>query len=146
MTMLRDPGLLLAHPTVRRLRRFVTVGAVAATVQTALLWAFVEHLSVHYLLAAVVAIEITIVFQYVLNNSWTFRPSRHTTLRSYARGLVRTNVVRGTAIPLQTAVLYALVAWGNVVYLVANLGAIVVSGVYRYYLDSRWTWQITPAE
>ena len=144
--MATDLRGLLKHPTAVRLRRFITVGGVAAALQTALLWAFVEQLGAHYLLAAVVAIEITIVFQYFLNNSWTFRLSRHRSLRSYAAGLVRTNVVRGTAIPIQTAVLFALVTWGNLMYLVANLGAIVVSGVYRYYLDSRWTWEVTVAE
>jgi putative flippase GtrA len=137
---------LLARRSAVRLRRFATVGTVAAAVQTALLWAFVEHLGLHYLVAAVIAIEITIVLQYVLNNSWTFRPSRHRTLRSYAAGLVRTNLVRGTAIPIQAAILFALVAWGDVVYVVANLVAIAISGVYRYYLDSRWTWEVPLGE
>lgn len=135
-------GKLLYDPTFVRLRRFFFVGATAATVQTALLWILVDGLGVWYVLAAVVAIEITIVLQYVVNNSWTFRPSRHTTLRSYIRGLLKTNVVRGTAIPLQTAILYTLVTWGGVMYLIANLGAILVTGIYRYYLDSRWTWRI----
>lgn len=137
---------LLSGRTAVRLRRFVTVGALAAAVQTVLLWAFVDLLGAHYLLAAVVAIEITIVLQFVINNSWTFRPSRHRTLRSYVGGLVRTNVVRGTAIPIQTALLYAFVQWGGLGYLVANLIAIAISGVYRYYLDSRWTWKVTLAE
>ncbi len=130
------------HPSTVRLRRFVTVGAGAAAVQQGLLWTFVEYFGLWYILAAVVAIEITIVLQYVVNNSWTFRPSRHTTLQSYVRGLVKTNVVRGSAIPLQTGLLFALVAWGGLMYLVANLVAIFVSGFYRYYLDSRWTWRI----
>jgi putative flippase GtrA len=125
-----------------RLRRFVVVGTVAAAFQLLLLWAFVDLGGVHYLSAVVVAIEVTIVLQYVLNNSWTFRPSRHRTLRGYVVGLGRTNLVRGTAIPIQMAVLYALVEWGGLVYLLANVGAIGVSGIYRYYLDSRWTWQI----
>lgn len=136
----------LSPRTVVRLRRFVTVGAVAAAVQTVLLWTFVQVLGAHYLAAAVVAIEITIVLQYVLNNSWTFRPSRHRTLRSYATGLVRTNLVRGTAIPIQMAILYAFVEWVGLVPVVGNLGAIAISGVYRYYLDSRWTWKVTLPE
>jgi putative flippase GtrA len=134
-------GALLGHPTAVRLRRFFFVGTAAAGVQTALLWVFVEYLDLWYVVAAAVAIEITIILQYVLNNSWTFRPSKHTTLRSYGTGLVKTNIVRGTAIPLQTALLYALVTWGDVMYLLANLGAIFVTGIYRYYLDSRWTWR-----
>jgi len=133
---------LYRHPTVVRLRRFFLVGSAAAGVQTGLLWLFVEQAGLWYILAAVIAIEITILLQYVVNNSWTFRPSQHTTLRSYARGLVKTNLVRGTAIPLQTGLLYVLVAWGGLVYIVANLVAIFFSGLYRYYLDSRWTWQV----
>jgi putative flippase GtrA len=139
MSRLRE---LAGHATVVRLRRFVVVGAGAATVQQGLLWSFVEQVGLWYVPAAAVAIEITILLQYVVNNSWTFRPSRHRTLQSYARGLVRTNIVRGTAIPIQTGLLYALVTSGGLGYLVANLVAIFVTGFYRYYLDSRWTWRI----
>lgn len=137
---------LLEHRSAVRLRRFVAVGALAAGVQTVLLWGFIDRLGLQYLVAAVIAIEITILLQFVLNNSWTFRPSRHRTLKTYLVGMLRTNLVRGTAIPIQTGILFVLVRWGNVAVLVANLGAIAISGVYRYYLDSRWTWQITPVE
>jgi len=134
--------IILGHPSAVRLRRFFIVGTAAAGVQTGLLWTLVDFLSIWYIAAAVVAIEITIVLQYFVNNSWTFRPSSHSTLRSYARGLVKTNVIRGTAIPLQTGLLYAFVEWFGLLYLVANLVAIFFSGLYRYYLDSRWTWRI----
>jgi len=133
---------LARHPTAVRLRRFFIVGSGAAAVQTALLWAFVERLGLWYIPAAVVAIEITIILQYVVNNSWTFRPSRHTSLASYGRGLLKTNIVRGSAIPIQTGLLYVFVEWGELVYIVGNLVAIFISGLYRYYLDSRWTWRI----
>lgn len=128
-------------PTSRRLLQFFLVGAVAAGIQTALLWGFVELAGVHYLLGAVVSIEVTIVVQYVLNNSWTFRGMRHTTLEEYGRGLVKTNLVRATAVPIQLALLYSFVAGLGVEYIVANLGAIFVTGIYRYVLDARWTWR-----
>ncbi len=133
---------IIRHPTAVRLRRFAIVGAAAAAVQTALLWAFVEVAGLFYLIAAIIAIEITILLQYVLNNSWTFRPARHRTLASYLSGLFRTNVVRGTAIPIQTGLLWVFVTWADLAYLVANLCAILFAGVYRYYLDSRWTWNV----
>ncbi|PSP55409.1 GtrA family protein [Halobacteriales archaeon QS_1_67_19] len=129
-------------PTVVRLYRFVTVGATAALIQTVLLWALVEQASLNYLYAAVVAIELTIILQYVANNAWTFQHSGYTSRADFLVGLVRTNVVRGSAIPLQVGLLYAFVNWVGLVYLLANGVAIVLSGFYRYYLDSRWTWQI----
>ena len=122
------------------LRRFVAVGTAAATVQMILLAALVELAGIDYLIAAAMAIETTIILQYFANNAWTFQRWGHTTLREYAMGLFRTNLVRGSAIPIQLGVLWALVSFAGVVYLVGNAVAIGVSGIYRYLLDSRWTW------
>lgn len=123
-----------------RLWRFFVVGALAAGLQTLLLWTFVEVGDVYYILAAVVAIEITILSQYVLNNAWTFSDRSNDGLRPFLGGLLRTNLVRGTAIPLQAGLLFALVDALGVMYLGANAVAIFVSGFYRYVLDARWTW------
>lgn len=131
---------LVSGPIAPQLRKFVVVGSVAAGLQLLLLWAFVDSAGLHYLPGAVLAIECTIVFQYVLNNRWTFRPSRNVGLRDFLVGLGQTNVVRGTAIPIQLAVLYALVDWVGFSYLLANAVGIAVSGVYRYVFDARWTW------
>lgn len=131
---------LVDGPHPEMLRRFVLVGVAAATIQTGLLGALVEWGGLQYLLAAAVAIEVTIVLQYAVNNAWTFRRFRHSTPREYAAGLLRTNLVRGTAIPLQLGVLWALVSYLGVLYLAANVLAIGVSGVYRYALDWTWTW------
>ena len=136
-TLLRH---LESGPLSRQLRRFVIVGSIAAGVQLILLWLFVDIAGVHYLLGAVVAIEITIILSYVLNNAWTFRRMQNTGVAGYVVGLLKTNLVRGTAIPIQLVVLYLLVEWQQIPYLVANAVAIVVSGLYRYVLDVRWTW------
>ena len=131
---------LVAGPVAVQLRRFVVVGALAAGLQLALLWLFVDYAGLNYLVGATIAIEITIVCSYVLNNAWTFRASQNTGVADYLAGLVKTNLVRGTAIPIQLGVLAALVEWGEVMYLLANVVAILVSGVYRFVLDSQWTW------
>ena len=139
--MLRSFVRSLVHgPLAVRLRRFVIVGAFAAGVQVVLLWLFVDIGGVNYLVGATIAIEITIILSYVLNNAWTFRDAQNTGRTAYLVGLLKTNVVRGTAIPIQLAVLYAFVEWVGLLYLVANVIAIVVSGLYRYVLDARWTW------
>ncbi|MFT4964579.1 MAG: putative flippase GtrA, partial [Halobacteriales archaeon] len=49
-------------PIARQVRRYVVVGTIAAMLQLALLWFFVELGRLHYLLAATLAIECTIVF------------------------------------------------------------------------------------
>ena len=131
---------LASGPIAVQMRRFVVVGAVTAGIQMGLLWLFVDAAGVNYLIGATIAIEITIVLSYVFNNAWTFRASRNTGTRAYLSGLLKTNLVRGTAIPIQLAVLYALVEWVSLLYLVANAIAIFLSGLYRFVLDSQWTW------
>jgi len=131
---------LHSGPIAVQLRRFVAVGTVAAGVQMVLLWLLVDYADVYYLLGAVIAIEITIVFQYVLNNAWTFQSAKNTGRREFFVGLCKTNVVRGSAIPIQIGILYVLVDRVAVFYLVANAVAILLSGIYRYVLDARWTW------
>ena len=128
------------RPDVGRLWRFFVVGVLAAGLQSALLWTFVEVGDLYYVLAAVVAIEITILSQYVLNNAWTFDDRSNDGTRAFLGGLLRTNVVRGTAIPIQTGLLFVFVDALGVMYLVANVVAIFLSGFYRYFLDARWTW------
>lgn len=132
--------LAVQGPLAVRLRRFFIVGVVAATIQQALLFLFVELGRLNYLLAAAIAIEITIVFQYAVNNIWTFSADRKTERVAYLHGLLKTNLVRGSAIPLQLAALYALVSLASLQYLLANVFAIGITGLYRYALDSRWTW------
>lgn len=131
---------LLSGSLAIQLRRFMLVGIVTAGIQMVLLWLFVEIAGVHYLLSALIAIETTIVLSYVLNNAWTFRTIQNTGTVSYLAGLLKTNVVRGTAIPIQLAILLLLVEWVAIPYLIANAIAIALSGVYRFVLDAQWTW------
>lgn len=133
--------------TLQRLGQFSAVGAGATALQTGLLWLFVDIGGLYYLLAAVISIEITILSQYVVNNAWTFA-DRANEGNAFFGGLLRTNLVRGSAIPIQTGLLFVFVQWGGLGYLIANLCAIVPSGIYRYVLDSRWTWadRIVPEE
>ena len=131
---------LVSGPIAVQMRRFVVVGAFTAGVQMGLLWLFVDAAGINYLIGATIAIEITIILSYVFNNAWTFEASQNTGTAEYLSGLVKTNLVRGTAIPIQLGVLYALVEWGEIMYLVANAVAIFLSGLYRFALDSQWTW------
>lgn len=131
---------LVTGPLAVQLRRYTMVGTTTAGVQMLLLWLFVDTAGLNYLIGATIAIEITIVMTYVLNNAWTFASIQNTGRRNYLVGLLKTNLVRGTAIPIQLGVLYALVDLQGVQYLLANAIAILLSGVYRYVLDVKWTW------
>ncbi|WP_435348697.1 GtrA family protein [Haloarchaeobius sp. HRN-SO-5] len=131
---------LESGPYAPQLRRYVVVGTVAAGVQLVVLWMLVDLVGANYLLGAVLAIESTIVLSYALNNAWTFSAAKNTGSVEYLVGLLKTNVVRATAMPIQLGILLLLVELGGVSYLAANAAAIGGSGIYRYVLEARWTW------
>lgn len=131
---------LHSGPVALQLRRFVIVGAVAAGIQMVLLWGFVDLAGLYYLLGATIAIEITIILQYGVNNAWTFEAVSNTGTAEFLSGLLKTNVVRGSAIPIQLGVLFGFVEWVGLPYLIANAIAIGISGIYRFVLDAKWTW------
>lgn len=131
---------LYSGPVAEQLRRFVIVGTVAAGIQLLVLWLLVDYVQLNYLVGAFLAIEVTIILQYVLNNAWTFEAAKITGRREYVAGLVKSNLVRGSAIPIQLIILFGLVEFAGIAYLLANVFAILISGAYRFYLDARWTW------
>ena len=122
------------------IKKFVLVGLAAAVFETVFLFGFVEFAGFNYLVVSVFAIELAILGQYFLNNAWTFEGDSHGCWSERLRGLVKTNLVRGTSIPLQVGVLFLITQVLGVFYLVANIGAMLVAGAYRYVLDSRWVW------
>jgi len=131
---------LTEGPLTQLLRRFVLVGALSAGVQQLLLWLLVETAGLNYLVGALIAIELTIILSYVLNNAWTFHRSQNTGRVAYLVGLLKTNLIRGSAIPVQIGILFVLVEWQQFPYLLGNGIAIVISGIYRFVLDAMWTW------
>lgn len=123
-----------------QMRRFVIVGTFAAAIQQALLWGLYNPIGMDYIVASVISIEITILLAYVLNDAWTFQTRQNNGTVPYLIGMLKTNIVRGTAIPIQVGILAALVEWIALPVLIANGIAIPISGIYRFVLDRQWTW------
>ena len=131
---------VVTSPRRERLVRFFLVGATAASVQLLLLWILEDLVGFHHLVAAFLAIESTILLNYVLNNAWTFARSQHVSPREYLVGMGKTNLVRGTAMLLQIGVFQALLTLTMDESVVAMGVAILLTAPYRYVLDASWTW------
>ena len=125
----------------RRFARFGLVGAVGAVVNMAILYLLVQHGGWNHMPAAVVATEIAILSNFVLNDCWTFRDvaSPYTWL---AR-LLRYNAIAGGGALISLVVLAVLTLAAGMQYLLANLVAIGAGTVWNYAINSRLTWTIT---
>jgi len=116
--------------------KFSIVGAIGVVVNEGLL-IVIRSMGVYYLTAGAVAIEISILSNFVLNDLWTFRDRRS---GNAAVRLVKFNALMLAGLVLNLAVLYAGVDYLGMAPEVANLVGIGAAFVLRYVLSVKYAW------
>jgi len=116
--------------------KFSIVGAIGVVVNEGLL-ILIKSTGVYFLTAGAVAIEISILSNFVLNDVWTFRDRRS---GSAAVRLVKFNVLMLAGLVLNLAILYAGVDYFGMTAEVANLVGIAAAFLLRYALSVRYAW------
>ena len=125
----------------RRFIRFGMVGGVGAVINMGILYLLVQHGGWNHMAAAVIATEMAILSNFVLNDRWTFRDvsSRHT----WAVRMCRYNAIAAGGALISLAMLAILTFGAGMHYLVANLLAIAAGTIWNYVVNSRLTWTLT---
>ncbi len=113
--------------------KFMLVGASGIVVNTLALSLFYAGAHLPLLLASAAAVEVAIIYNFLLNNRWTFG-HRDLSLRRFTKF----NFSALLGLVVTTSALLALVHLG-VQYMVANLIAIGASGVVSL-AGANWTW------
>jgi dolichol-phosphate mannosyltransferase len=91
-------------------------------------------------IASPIAIEISILTNFLLNNIWTFR-KRNTNVGLASR-ILRYHLVTGLAGLVNYGILLLLARVFGVHDLIANLIGIIVGTFINFFLNSLWTWRI----
>jgi len=94
-----------------------------------------------YLLSGIVATEVTVMSNFVLNRSWTYKDRGIRGLRSLLTALYRDHAVRFVGIVLSLATLWILTSFYGVYYLVSGTVGIGVSTLWNYGGNQWWTWE-----
>jgi len=121
--------------------RFGLVGGLGAALNMAILYGLVREGHWPHLVAALVATEMTILSNFVLNDRWAFR-----SLPASIPWMSRVLRYQGIALAgatLSLGVLALLTVGAHVHYLVANLGGIGAGTLWNYALNARLTWTMT---
>ena len=131
---------LLQTKSVRRFITFALVGASGAGIVLFLTWLGV-NLHLHYILAAAIAIEVSIGWAFLLNDRITFRDKVYNYQKS--KTLFRflkynTSSLGGEAINLST--LFLLTSTG-LFYLHSEVVAIFVAFIFNYTVSRKWVWR-----
>ncbi len=139
-------------PLGPRMLRFAAVGASGVLVNLGALWLFASVLALRDALASAAAIEVSIVWNFCLNNAFTYRDRNAQARAGFRERLVRYNLVSlvGLAIQLGTfllargALLHALRrdALGDLRYLAQLLGIVLATG-WSFAGNLHFTWRQT---
>jgi len=130
-------ALAWAHPDNQRLLRFAAVGATGVVVNLLILYGLTDLAGVYYLLSAAISVEASIVWNFFLNDRFTFHDRRR---GHRLERLARFNAVSLLALVVNLSVLYILTSGAGLHYLLSEAIAIVVSFGANYAGNLHWTY------
>ena len=132
---------LLKARFTRRVISFAIVGASGAAIIMSLMWLFVSVYHFNYMASGAVAIELSIIWAFFLNNKFTFRDRIITTSTriDWFRRIAKYNVSALSGESINLALLFILTSAG-LFYLVSEAVAILVVFVFNFAISSKWVW------
>jgi len=122
--------------------KFSIVGVIGAGINTGFLWILTDLAGLYYLFSSVVAIEIAIMMQFMMNDRWTFRDRKTTDAGQFIKRIFKSNLWRSGGLAVNVGVLYLFTAYIGVYYLLSNIFGIICAFSLNYILESRLTWGI----
>ena len=115
--------------------KFLIVGGSGVVINEGLLAILTEIYSVHVSVAGVIAIESSIVSNFLLNNFWTWRDNRH---KPFVMRLIQYHYVALIAGGVNYLVLIGLSNMG-LHHLIANLVGIAFGTIINFLVNNYWT-------
>lgn len=117
--------------------KFCSVGATGVVVNEGLLFLLTEFAGLFYLVSSVMAIEMSILSNFLLNNTWTFRDRKR---GSFLGRLGKFNLVAFGGLLINVAILFDVSVAFGVHYLAANFIGIGCAVAWNYLMNLHWTW------
>ena len=125
-----------------RLIKFSIVGVIGAGINTGFLWLFTDVAGLYYLCSSVIAIEIAIIMQFLMNDRWTFKEQKTLHAAQFMKRILKSNVWRSGGLAVNIGVLYFLTEHLGVYYLLSNIVGIICAFLLNYLFESRLTWGV----
>jgi len=126
--------------TGERFTKFVIVGFSGVIVNTLLLFLFFDKFGLNLLLAGAIAIEFSIIYNFIFNDVYTFKDNKNEL--SFLARMFRFNLPALWSSLINLSILYLFVRYTNMYYLFANLIGISVAMAWNYIANIDWTWRI----
>ena len=127
--------------TVRRLLKFLTVGASGTVISLATLWLLTDLAGWHYLLSYPVAFVLSVSNNYLWNSLWTFKDKQ-----AHFAGLGKYALVSLGTLTLREAMMYLFTDIGGMWYMASAILVTVVVCLINFILSRKFVWNKSKKE
>ena len=124
-----------------RFGKFLLVGASGILVNEGVLWLLKDHASLDIRYALLVSIEVSIITNFILNNSFTFADRHKPGLKHFLGNFLRFNFFSAPGGILNWVTTVVLTNTHTVSYLIFNLVGIAIAMLWNYFANNLWTWK-----
>jgi dolichol-phosphate mannosyltransferase len=124
-----------------RILKFALVGAWGFVVNMFFLWFLTETAGLYYLLSSVLAIEISLINNFVLNDLWTWYDRGKAGRVEYFKRMLQYQITAGVSMLANLFVLWLLTAVFGVYYLASNIFGILCGSALNFVVNDRWTFR-----
>jgi len=122
-----------------RILKFSLVGASGVVVNMGLLYVLTELALLHYMFSSIVAIETSIMSNFLLNNLWTWRDRK---TDAFLYRLLKYHLSAGfTGILANWLLLFVFTEVFGVYYLISNIIGIGFGMTWNFLLNDLWTFR-----
>ncbi len=123
----------------QRFNKFCFVGLSGALVNLGLLYLLTEFVGIYYLVSSIIAIETSIITNFMLNNAWTWRDRRKKGV--LLRRFFKFNLVSIGSLVINWSLLYVLTAFSGLYYILSNIIGIGVAALWNFLVNHYWTFK-----
>jgi dolichol-phosphate mannosyltransferase len=129
---------------IYRFLKFGLVGVSGVLVNLAALWLLREKAAWPLWESGIVAVEISIITNFLFNDNWTFRAEaqRSQGFTAWLTRLIRFNLICAFGAVFNVCSMLLLTQLLGVYYLASQLMAVGVSMLWNYMLNAIWNWQV----
>src|SRR6185436_11843555 len=118
--------------------RFLAVGFSGLLVNSLALAVFTEFAAVHYLVSAIIATQVSTLWNFGLTETWVF--GKRDTDRPFLQRLVSFLLINNLLLILRGPIITIMVAQLGVHYLIANLISLFAMTLLRYFVADQLIW------
>ncbi|MGB8220610.1 MAG: glycosyltransferase family 2 protein [Methanoregula sp.] len=124
-----------------KLFKFGAVGLSGIIVNEGILIYLKGYVQLSLPVASIIAIELSILSNFILNDTWTFRTGQQHAMPHWWERLLSFQVVSIGGAAINFVILNALAAFTGVDYRVANILGILIAFSWNFWVNRRVTWK-----